>query len=172
LVVDEPIPENADAIIVLGGGVNLRPAEAARLYQRGISRKILVARPDQQLVEQLGIIPAEHEIALRYLVGVGIPSDSIQPLGSNLTSTYEEALAVRVWLATHPARCLVIPTDTFHSRRVKWTFEKVLHGTGVEVRVTAVPPLTYTASDWWRCEEGLIAVQNEYLKSIYYRFKY
>ena len=33
----------ADAIVVLGGGLDVRPAAAAELYRRGISKRIIVA---------------------------------------------------------------------------------------------------------------------------------
>src|ERR1017187_3127237 len=40
-IVNEPLAK-ADAIVVLGGGLEIRPFEAARLYQEGLAPKILL----------------------------------------------------------------------------------------------------------------------------------
>ena len=38
--------------------------------------------------------------------------------------------------------------------------------------VRAVAPTKYVAGDWWQHEAGLIAFQNEVIKSAYYHLKY
>jgi uncharacterized SAM-binding protein YcdF (DUF218 family) len=35
-----------DAIVILGGGVGVRPAAAAELYRLGLSRQVIVARAE------------------------------------------------------------------------------------------------------------------------------
>ena len=67
---------------------------------------------------------------------------------------------------------MLIPTDIFHTRRVRWLFRKQLRHTGVQVLVEAVPVREYQQQDWWRHEQGLVAFQNEVLKSLYYHLKY
>ncbi len=64
------------------------------------------------------------------------------------------------------------PTDLFHTRRARWICAKVLRGTGVEVRMAAVDSPLYCATNWWQHEEGLIAFQNEVVKSLYDHLKY
>ena len=85
---------------------------------------------------------------------------------------FDEALALKDWVQQTKAHSVLIPTDLFHTRRVCWIFSKALRGTGAETHVTAVDPLRYTAGDWWKHEEGLIAFQNEVIKSVYYLLKY
>jgi hypothetical protein len=70
------------------------------------------------------------------------------------------------------AKSVLIPTDLFHTRRVRWLFRKQLNGTGAQVHVHAITPKEYAASNWWRHEEGLIAFDTETLKYLYYRLKY
>ena len=41
-----------------------------------------------------------------------------------------------------------------------------------EVHVTAIDPPGYRGTNWWQHEDGLIAFQNEVVKSFYYRLKY
>src|SRR5689334_25139598 len=40
-IVDDP-PAKADAVVVLGGGLEYRPAAAAKLYREGYAPKILI----------------------------------------------------------------------------------------------------------------------------------
>ncbi len=75
-------------------------------------------------------------------------------------------------LLSSPLVSVIIPTDIFHTRRVRWLFRKQLKSTGAQVTVDAVPVREYTQTNWWRHEQGLVAFQNEVLKSIYYHVKY
>ena len=93
-------------------------------------------------------------------------------IGNRVSSSYEESLAVRNWVKQTGARRIIIPTDLFHTRRVRWIYAKELAGLNVEVIVVAVPQREYSARDWWQHEEGLIAFQNEVIKLAYYRLKY
>ncbi len=171
-IVDEPLPESADAIVVLGGGLDKRPGEAARLYHLGIAPKILVACPEVTPASQLGIIPSEGDIAVQLLVRLGVPSQSIEKLDRKVTSTYDEAMAAREWVVRTSARNIVIPTDIFHTRRVNWIFTKVIRGTDVRVCVTAIQSKQYSHADWWQYELGVTNFQNETLKLLFYFAKY
>src|SRR4051812_8257198 len=51
----------ADAIVILGGGLETRPAEAARLYQKGLAPRILVLNLRSNATDQLGITIPETE---------------------------------------------------------------------------------------------------------------
>src|SRR5207247_11414936 len=84
-------------------------------------------------------------------------------------NTYDEAVALREWIEESKSKGVLIPTDLFHTRRVRWVFRTVLEGTGVDVRVIAVEPPGYNATDWWQHHEGLIAFQNAIIKHLYYR---
>jgi uncharacterized SAM-binding protein YcdF (DUF218 family) len=149
-----------------------RPTEAARIYRGGTVRKIVVSHPTPSPASAMGIVPPEGEIASALLVRLGIPPSAIERLQPDVSSTYEEADAVRSWAISHEARQIIVPTDIFHTRRVKWIFEKVLRGTGIDVRVTAIDPLRYSPHNWWQREEGLSTFQNEAVKLLFYRARY
>ena len=83
-----------------------------------------------------------------------------------------ESIALRKWVDDNHPRRLIIPTDLFHTRRVRWLFRKALKKTDATVMVEPVPSSGYAASNWWQREEGLIAFQNEILKSAYYHLRY
>lgn len=54
-VVSDPL-KPADAVAVLGGGLDLRPFTAARLYQEGLAPRILVANVKPDAIVKLGLL--------------------------------------------------------------------------------------------------------------------
>ena len=170
-IVSDPLTK-ADAIVVLGGGPSTRPFEAARLYHLGYAPKILLMNPDAAPIEQLGLIAAEPEIERQILVKEEVPASAIVVVPGTVHSTYDESIAVRNWVKTNNVKRLIIATDVFHTRRVRWLFRKELHPAGIQVQVDAVPVREYTITDWWQHESGVVAFQNEILKYAYYRVEY
>jgi len=162
----------ADAAVVLGGNLDLRPFGAANLYSNQWVKAVLVMNVAQGPSEQSGAIRSHTELNRDILLKLGVPADRIQLVGDGVTSTHDEALAVRDWARRTSARQIIIATDIFHTRRVRWLFEKVFADTGVRVTVQALTPTRYSAANWWQQEEGLIAFQNEFIKYLLYRWKY
>ncbi|MGA7215840.1 MAG: YdcF family protein [Terrimicrobiaceae bacterium] len=165
-------PAHADAIVVLGGGLQNRPFEAARLYRGGFAPKILIASPKLRLTDEIGLTPSDIEVTKRILLKQGVPEAAISEFGTNVSSTYEEALALRDWVKQSGVRKIVIVSDPFHTRRVRWLFRKELANTGAQILTAVAPPLEYDSSNWWKHEEGLIAFQNELIKYGLYRMQY
>jgi uncharacterized SAM-binding protein YcdF (DUF218 family) len=170
-IVDEQ-PDTSDAILVLGGNVSVRGAAAARLFQSGSAPRILITSPELSEAQKLGLVPADGEVTRSFLIKSGVPPEAIELIGSTVTSTRDEALALKQWCADHHATRILIPTDLFHSRRVDGFMERTLAGTGTDIRVIALDQPHYDAGDWWKSEDGLIAFQNEIIKWVYYRINY
>ena len=170
-IVNEPL-EKADAIVVLGGGLDTRPFEAARLYHEGLAPKILLMNVKPSPTTQLGITQPEKDLTRQVLLKKEVPDSDCITIGDAVASTHDEALAVRAWLVTNHASRIIIPTDLFHTRRVRWLFRKELKDTGASALVVSAPTEEYQATNWWRHEEGLIAFQNEVIKYLYYHLKY
>ena len=84
----------------------------------------------------------------------------------------DEAKALLVYSREHPLRKVIIVTSDLHSRRARYTFRKVLSGTGVKIMMAPISDLKYGADNWWQLEDGVIGLQNEYLKLAYYYIKY
>jgi len=164
--------EKADAIVILGGGLETRPAEAARLYQKGLAPKILVLNVRSNVTDQLGITIPDTELTILLLLKKDVPESAITVIGHGVASTHDECIAVRHWAEENKPKRLIFPTDPFHTRRVKWFFRKILKETGAEVRTEAVPNAEYDVATWWQSERGVIAFQNEVLKFGYYLVKY
>jgi uncharacterized SAM-binding protein YcdF (DUF218 family) len=162
----------ADAVAILGGGLDVRPFAAAEYFRRGLAPKIVLANVRIGPAEKLGVLPPHTElnrIALRMLK---VPETAIESFGIDVTSTREEALALRAWADRTGARAVIVPTEMFSTRRVRWMLGRAFEGSGVRVMVPAQLDPDYSVADWWRNEHGLIAFQNEVIKYFYYRFKY
>jgi len=170
-VVSDPL-DRADAIVVLGGRIDVRPFAAADLYRRGLAPRVLISNLPRDLLQTMQLWPGQTELTRQLLLKLGVPAEAIVEFGDGLTSTYEEARALLDWTRSSGAKSVIIPTDLFPTRRVRWTFQHEVASTGVRVIVHAIQPRAYGLDDWWRDERGLIDFQNEVIKSIYYRLSH
>jgi uncharacterized SAM-binding protein YcdF (DUF218 family) len=170
-VVNDPAAK-ADAIVILGGGLENRPFAAAKLFHDGVAPQILYMDVRLSPAEELGITLPEKEQTRRILLSKNVPETAMTMIGTNVASTYDESRAVRAWIDKSGAKSIIIPTDPFHTRRVRWIFGRELRGTKTVIHVVAIDPLRYRINDWWQHEEGVIAFQNEVIKYLYYRIEY
>ena len=154
----------SNAIVVLGGDPNSRAYEAARLYRDGWAPLILVMNPKLQATDRLGITMSQGEMTWRILTNA-VPVAAIQVRGTNLDSTFDEAVTVRKWMKETGANSVIIPTGPFHSRRVRWIFRKTL-GDSAALTIRTIRP--ETCNDWWQHESSLIDFQNETIKFAFY----
>jgi uncharacterized SAM-binding protein YcdF (DUF218 family) len=148
-----------DAIVVLGGRVDIRPAAAAELYQRGLALQILIPRNEDVVDRQI-------------LLRLGIPSHAIMTYGDNLSNTYDEAHGVAEWMTRSGAKRIIVITELFGSRRIGWIFNRMLISIGAEVQVFVLTPQEYNLDNWWQTKGGVLGLQNEVLKYLYYRMRY
>jgi uncharacterized SAM-binding protein YcdF (DUF218 family) len=169
--VSDPVAP-ADAVAVLGGGLETRPFAAADLYKRGIAKRILLADVRLSPTEKLAILPSHVELNRIVLLELGVPPEAIGTFGSDVSNTFEEARALARWGKANGVRDIIVPTEIFSSRRVRWILDKEAAAAGVRVHVVALAPLEYNFDDWWRHAEGVIAFQNEIIKYLYYRMRY
>jgi uncharacterized SAM-binding protein YcdF (DUF218 family) len=169
VVSDQPGP--ADAVAVFGGGLEDRPFAAAEYYRAGLVKKVLVSSDRVGPAEQLGIVKPDALANREVLVKLGVPERDIEYFGESLSNTHEEALALQAWAEKAGAHAIIVPTELFAARRVRWMLRHAL-ASDVTIEVPALEPLEYHRDDWWHHEQGVIAFQNEILKYVYYRLKY
>ena len=170
-VVNEPAAK-VDAIVVLGGGLDNRPFAAAKLYHEGFAPKVLYMDVKLDAAAKMGIAPSERDLTRGLLLGNDVPENSIIAIGSGVASTYDESLAVRAWMEQNGAKSIIIPTDPFHTRRVRWLFHKQLDPLNARVIVETAPTQAYSETNWWQREQGVIAFQNEVFKFLFYILKH
>jgi uncharacterized SAM-binding protein YcdF (DUF218 family) len=169
-VVSDPVGP-ADAVAVFGGGLEDRPFAAAEYYREGLVKKILVSNPRESRTEQLGIFMPHAAANRAVLMKLGVPAEAIETFGTDLATTHEEALALREWAGRNGAHRIIVPTETFAARRLRWVLHRVFRDDTV-IRVPAIDPPEFRQAEWWRHETGLLRFQNEVLKYIYYRLNY
>jgi len=173
LVVDDPL-RPADIIFLLNGDYNTRPFYASQLYHQGLAPMIGIAASEASPAENMGLIQNETDVAIGVMERLGIPSDKIIELTTDggVTSTFDEAVLLRQYSVSHDIQQIILVTSAFHTRRAKWIFERELEGLSVTLEVAAVPSSGFDKTNWWQSEQGLIALNNEYIKLFYYLIKY
>jgi hypothetical protein len=72
----------ADAIVVLGGGVETRPYVAAELRRRGFADKILISHGSEERAAGTGDIALHSELNREKLLKLGVPVGSIETFGT------------------------------------------------------------------------------------------
>ena len=177
-LVERRVLERADVLVVLSGSsvYQERARWAARLFREGRAPRVVLTRDEHAggWSQERGRTMLFYERAVEELERAGVPPERIEVLPGPVTSTYEEAVALRDYAAKSGARRLLVVTSAYHTRRARWTFDRVLRGGGVEVGIDAPPigqqspaPLT-----WWLRPRGWSTVAMEYPKMIYYRLSY
>ena len=95
-IVSDPVTP-ADVAVVLGGRIDVRPLEAAKLYREGLVKRVLVSQvPDDRSVK-IGFTFEHTEINRHILIREGVPPDAIETFGASNANTYDEALALKAW---------------------------------------------------------------------------
>ncbi len=173
-LVDSDPEQRVDLIFLLNGDLDTRPAAAAALWRQGLGPRIAIARSESSRAVQMGLVPNVTDLALEMLQREGVPRVVIDeiPFPGGVTSTRDEALALRAWLRQHPVRSLLIVTNAIHTRRARWIFARELRGSDIRIAFFAVPDRRYSVERWWDNEHGFLGVYNEYLKLVYYRLRY
>ena len=158
-IVSDPITP-ADAVVVLGGGADIRPFVAGDLYAKGLVHKVLLSQTDT-------------ELNLSILRKLGVPDSAIELFGNGSKKTWDEVVALRDWTKTHATSVLIVPAEVFFARRLRWVLRHEFLGTGVRIEVPSFdPPNGYRRKEWWATGGGPITFRNEVLKYFYYRLKY
>jgi hypothetical protein len=120
------------------------------------------------LVNKIVVDFAESEAALFEL---GIPASAIETFGSGLKNTHQEALALRDWGQRHNLHSIMVPTEIFSARRVRWMLHRAFPNE-FAIRVIALDPPDYHQVDWWRQTKGVTAFKTEVIKYLYYLLRY
>ncbi len=170
-IVSDPVTR-ADVVAVLGGGVDTRPFVAAELYKKGLAPRVLVSQVIEGRASSLGLIPGHTELNRMVLLKLGVPEAAIENFGQANGSTEDEAAALREWAENHHVSRIIIPTEIFSARRVRWIFDREFGESPVRLEIAAFEPENYTRAEWWKSKGGIIDFQNEFLKYLYYRVKY
>jgi uncharacterized SAM-binding protein YcdF (DUF218 family) len=170
-LIQEDALEKADAIIVLSGGSLDRGNEAVRLYSSGISKNIIC--PGANKVRELEILDmdiTESVFTKMNLLKQGVPATAITVIEVG-TSTKEEAEVVFPICVQRKYKTVLLLTSKFHTRRAGNVFRQKFESSGIRVIVHGAASSRYDEYRWWKSEDGLISMNNEWLKQLYYWLK-
>jgi uncharacterized SAM-binding protein YcdF (DUF218 family) len=173
LIIEDKL-QPADAIVLLNGDFDTRPFRAAELYMQGLAPVIVIARVKNTPVINLNLVPNDTDISAGVMEKLGVPPEKIiiLPALGGTASTFEEAVAVKHYVEANPVQRIILVTSVFHTRRVRWIFDKALAGSSVTLEMAPVSYVDFDQTNWWKNETGLITLNNEYIKLVYYFFKY
>src|SRR5437762_12722014 len=106
LVVADPLPPRADAIVILAGSVPDRALAAADLYRAGLAPRVVVTREragtGQAALHARGVrLPEEAELSVMVLRGLEVPSQAIVVHRRRAVSTESEARTIARWACAH-----------------------------------------------------------------------
>lgn len=161
-----------DATFVLSGGSYERAKEAANIYNRGNTPLIIATGGmESPVLKAASMRMVDAELTRKALMKMGVP-DSIIRILPRGTSTFEESEEILGYSENSDFKRIIVVSSKFHTRRVKSVFDKKFKKMGIDVLVRGAPPENYDVDEWWKHEEGLIFVNNEYVKMFYYMLKY
>jgi uncharacterized SAM-binding protein YcdF (DUF218 family) len=168
LVVADPLPPHADAVVMLAGSLSDRALEAARLYHLGIAPRVVLTRAQlprgAATLRGRGVrLPEEHELAAAGLGALGVPSAAIEFMPRRAHSTTSEARAIARWACRHGLHRLIVVTSPAHTRRARLILRQSL-GPDVALAVRPSPAALFPADRWWRQRRAIKDVLTEYQK--------
>ncbi len=165
---------HGDVMYVLGGAPFDRGNAAAQLIRYGcVTKAYCTGSNIQQAEKAMGrtITEADLTVAAAVRSRGGVDPARILPFRYG-TSTQEEAEGALHHAMGLGVDTIVVLSTEFHTRRVGQVFRKRFEGSGITVKVLAAKSTEYDPNAWWKSEQGLLMVNNEYVKTLYYAFKY
>lgn len=168
----DPLPPDADAIYVLPGKLETRARCAARLFRAGHAPWLIFTggriRPE---LRALGFPLTEAEVGAEFATRAGVPPES-QVVLPTARSTWEDAAALGRWARESGQRRIIAVTSPTHARRAGESLRLALAPLGGEVFVHTCETFYTPRTRWWRYEQPLVEVNNEFLKLLLYTTQY
>ena len=163
-------PEASDAIVAVAGQSRRRD-HAIELFDQGYASRLIFNVSDTTYYFGQPIDPVTS--VLENLDSSGVSREKAI-INSDVTSTWVDAQVTLQTACQQEISSLIVVSSPLHMRRVKMCFERVFEGSGVKLIYCPVPlgRDKIEIERWWTREREFIKVYNEYLKLIFYRFKY
>ena len=171
LVVSDPLPARADAIVVMAGSIADRVLEAADLYKSGLAPRVVVTRErlprGEVSLRARGVrLPESSEQTLAALHALGVPPSATIVLPGRTRSTDSEARTIARWACAR-VRSLVVVTSRYHSRRARLILRQAL-APEIRLALRASRYDPFDAERWWNDRRDAKAVLSELEKLTHY----
>lgn len=163
--------EKADLMVVLSGSAFDRGNEGARLYKEGYAKQIICPGGNlEEVFLVLGDTLYESDLCRKNVIRNGVADSLVTALHYG-TSTREEADTILGYCKLHQIKKIIVVTSLFHTRRAGKVYKERFAKEGITVLMRGAHASNYDEDHWWQSEYGLIALNNEYMKSLYYLIK-
>jgi vancomycin permeability regulator SanA len=171
-LIEEDSEQSCQVAFVLSGNSIDRGKKAVELFKEGKIKKIVCPGGNlHPLFEAMGFHFLESEVTKKAMVKMGIPDSCIElvPFG---TSTREEVSLIMDYCHKHQRDTAMIISSEFHTRRIHYSLKKSYAKQGIHFWVVGAPDQKIRYWNWWQDENGLIMINNEWIKLLYYYWKY
>lgn len=154
--VADDAPETSDVIVVLSDDNywGERAARAAELFKAGWAPRVVTAG------RQLRAYASMAELMQHDLVDRGVPASAVVRCTYRGDNTREEAEAVSQFLAQHGWKRVLVVTSNYHTRRVRYIWERSV-AAGTQLRVVAAHDSEFDPGSWWRTRGGVKLMARE-----------
>lgn len=171
-LIEEDSLQRADAIFVLSGDPYDRGLQAKILFNEGFAPVIVATGENiSHNLKALGIAYAESDLTRHYLLNNGVDSAAVVVVRKG-TSTLQEAGVILDYAKENNLDKIIVVSTHFHTKRIHKYFHPVFEKENIELIVRGAPSSLYDEEEWWKMEDGLIMVNNEYVKLVYYCVSY
>jgi len=134
----------------------------ADLYHRGLAPRIVLPRLRLDRLQELGLMPPDHEVWRRLLEARGVPPAAMETIGSDIDDAVELGAAVgRLAPGSSRLRVLVVASSPF-SRLVRSALRRGVDAAAVDLVMYPVMPPDIDERAWWRSRDGWIAYFDAY----------
>ena len=166
--------KGADALVVLSGGMMTRLPHAIELYQQEYAPLIFLTEERKRVVSSKlkHLVGSNVDQAKEIIQALEVPVKLavVPSLKGGATSTFDEAYDLLQYVRQHHLKRLIIVTDTFHTRRALYAFEKVMEGSKIEIQAMGAPNPIFDETNWWQADAGISTYVLEGIKYLVYRF--
>jgi uncharacterized SAM-binding protein YcdF (DUF218 family) len=168
LLIVENEPQNADAVICLGGegGDFFRTRKAVDLWQQNYAPLVVFSGGT---LASMGIECSSAQLSMQKAIELGLPAD-VMILLDGSQSTLDEAVKTDSLCSANGWQHILVLTGTFHSRRTLRTFQK--HVQACRVSCIIAPNPFFDPQQWYKYENSLVSVFSETIKWGYYIIVY
>ncbi len=165
-------PSN-QTFFVLGGNGFERGKGAALLASEFPTTQFICTGGGDTLNEMraMGLNLTSAQLTRKCMIEQGVDSLRVTELG-RATSTYEESEEILAYCLNNNLKEISVISSDFHLRRMSMVFGDKFKEKGIVVHFLGTETKDFKAESWWTFEAGLITTFNEYIKLVYYVFKY
>jgi uncharacterized SAM-binding protein YcdF (DUF218 family) len=155
----------AQAIVMLSGGDESRMKEALSLYKDNYGKVIILTETGQRLGKYDTLYSNDIRIQL---LNHGVPNGNILITSVKVSSTLDEAFAIKKLLTNQQISSAIIVTDPYHTRRAALVFRNVFGDSPIKLIFRPVRGSWYNSRTWFLSPDGWRYTFLEYVKLIGY----